>query len=160
MKKYYVYEIVNLMGTVEYVGETMYPKRRWDSHTCNAKKGGGAGKFYNRSDVFMNIVIEFNNRREALDYQYQLQREYCIKTDLDHKFGNKNRLGAKLSDETKLKISLGNIGKIVSEESKQKMSLSKKGKTTWNKGIKQSLEHIQKRAASLKGKKYNKIVKI
>ena len=132
MKKYYVYEIVNLMGTIEYVGETTMPKRRWSNHKCNANSCG-AGKFKNRSDVFMNIVNEFNNRREALDYKYNLQREYSIKTDLDHKFGNKNTLGNKVSDKTKLKISLLNKGKIRTIQSKLNYSLAKKLKNNCNK---------------------------
>jgi predicted GIY-YIG superfamily endonuclease len=82
MKKYYVYEIVNLMGTIEYVGETTMPKRRFYSHTKIApKKGLGAGKFYKRLDVFMNIVSEFDNKKDAFDYQCNLQLEYGIDTD-------------------------------------------------------------------------------
>lgn len=131
MKKWYVYEIVNLMGTVEYVGETMYPKRRWSNHRCNANSTG-AGKFYNRSDIFMNIVMEFDNRRQALDYQYELQKEYGIKTDLDHKFGNKNLFGKKKSEEWKTKISLSNKGKVRSIQAKINYSLAKKIKNNCN----------------------------
>ena len=82
MKKWYVYEIINLMGTVEYVGETTMPKRRFYSHTKIApKKGLGAGKFYNRSDIFMNIVCEFDNRKDAFEYQCDLQYQYGLETD-------------------------------------------------------------------------------
>ena len=132
MKKFYVYEIINLMGTIEYVGETRHPKRRWSNHKCNATNGGGAGKFYNRNDVFMNIVKEFNNRREALDYQYQLQREYKLPTDLDYKIGNKNTFGKKKSDESKLKISKSNKGKIRSIDAKLNYSLAKQLKNNGN----------------------------
>jgi predicted GIY-YIG superfamily endonuclease len=84
MKKYYVYEIINLLGTVEYVGETTMPKRRFYAHTKIPKKiGVGSGRFYNRSDIFMNIVKEFDNKKEAFQYQIQLQKEYGLDTDLD-----------------------------------------------------------------------------
>jgi predicted GIY-YIG superfamily endonuclease len=84
MKKYYVYELVNLLGTIEYVGETATPKRRFYSHTkLPPKKGVGAGRFYNRSDIFMNIVKEFDNKKEAFDYQIELQKEYGLVTDIE-----------------------------------------------------------------------------
>jgi predicted GIY-YIG superfamily endonuclease len=113
MKKWYVYEIVNLMGTVEYVGETTMPKRRFYSHIKIApKKGIGAGKFYKRSDVFMNIVCEFDNRKDAYNYQCELQSEYGIDTDriILKRNGFKNgnnapNLGKKFSIETKQKMS-------------------------------------------------------
>jgi predicted GIY-YIG superfamily endonuclease len=91
MKKYYVYEIVNLMGTIEYVGETTMPKRRLWNHTSNGN-GSGSGRFNNRSDIFMNIVAEFDNRKDAFNYQCKLQYEYGFETDADkrQKFVNPN----------------------------------------------------------------------
>lgn len=82
MKKSYVYEIVNLMGTVEYVGETYRPKYRFKQHT-KTKPSNGSGSFYNRADVFMNIVKEFDTKKEAFDYQCRLQKYYGLKTDYD-----------------------------------------------------------------------------
>ena len=91
MKKHYVYEIVNLMGTVEYVGETINPKNRFQSHKCS-RISNGSGKFYKRSDVFMNIVCEFDNRKDAYDYQCKLQKEYGFKSDRE-KSANAGILG-------------------------------------------------------------------
>ena len=85
MKIWYVYEIVNLMGTVEYVGESINPKRRFYSHKSNSKFSG-TGKFHNRSDVFMNIVKQFNNRVDAYQYQCELQQYYGLLTDWESKF--------------------------------------------------------------------------
>ena len=45
-----------------------------------------------------------------------------------------NKIGKKLSDETKQKLSKAQKGKILSEETKRKMSEAKKGKTPPNKG--------------------------
>ena len=86
MKKWYVYEIVNLMGTIEYVGETMYPKHRWRNHKRKLRSPG-CGRFGNRSDIFMNIVKEFDNKLDAFEYQCELQKEYALKTDVE-RIGN------------------------------------------------------------------------
>ena len=61
--------------------------------------------------------------------------------------------GEKLSEETKQKLRLANLGKKHSEETIRKMS----GKTPWNKGkkgiVKQSKETIQKRIKKTTGQK-------
>lgn len=72
-------------------------------------------------------------------------------------FGNKNMLGKKHSEETKLLISENRKGKIVSLESKKKQSESMKlaykegrmvsyniGKPAWNRGISPSKETLEK----------------
>ena len=75
MKEYFVYELINLLGTIEYVGETQHPKQRFNYHKSNA------GNFTKRQDLIMNIVNVFNTEREAWDYQCKLQNEYGLKTD-------------------------------------------------------------------------------
>lgn len=85
MKIWYVYEIVNLMGTVEYVGESINPKRRFYNHKVNSKTSGN-GRFYKRSDVFLNVVKQFDNRIDAFNYQCELQKEYGLPTDLETKY--------------------------------------------------------------------------
>jgi predicted GIY-YIG superfamily endonuclease len=57
---YYVYELINLVGTVEYVGMTKNAKRRMVSHKCKN------GLFHKRQDIFMNIVKEFNDTKSCL----------------------------------------------------------------------------------------------
>jgi predicted GIY-YIG superfamily endonuclease len=116
MKKYYVYEIRNSLGIVEYVGETANPKERFGRHVwrrpCLTKKGNvsnGVGGFYGRTDVSLNIVKEFDNRKDAFNYQCELQKEYGFKTDSE-KQADKFR-GKVHSDETKLKMSLAKIKK-------------------------------------------------
>ena len=99
MKKYYVYEIVNLMGTVEHVGETTMPKQRWYNHK------GVNGKFYKRADVFMNIINEFDNRKDAYEHQCILQKEYNLITDKEH-FNNFKSSGGKV--QGKINISKTN----------------------------------------------------
>jgi predicted GIY-YIG superfamily endonuclease len=77
---YFVYELINLLGTVEYVGETRDPKRRFRQHV-GSKPGIGTGKFYKRQDLFMNIVSEYATKKEAFDKQCELQTSYGLKTD-------------------------------------------------------------------------------
>jgi hypothetical protein len=74
---YYVYEIVNLLGCVEWVGKTDNPKRRFRQHTCWLPSDKNRnGLFYNRQDVFMNIVKEFEDKKEALRFEFSLQEEW------------------------------------------------------------------------------------
>ena len=75
METHFVYELINLLGTIEYVGETNNPKSRFNHHICRD------GKFPKRHDLIMNIVKEFDTKREAYDYQCELQNEYGLKSD-------------------------------------------------------------------------------
>lgn len=103
----YVYELVNLMGTVEYVGETKNPELRFKQHTKWKPLKPGLGKFYGRTDIIMNVVKEFNNRKEAYDYQCKLQEEYNLLSDENtfvKNFANRHK-GYKHSEEAKLKMS-------------------------------------------------------
>jgi predicted GIY-YIG superfamily endonuclease len=76
MEKRYVYELVNLMGTVEYVGETKQPKKRFCEHVKWSR-----GKFYGRADIIMNIASEFDTKKEAFIHQCELQKQYGLITD-------------------------------------------------------------------------------
>ena len=67
---YYVYEIMNSLGTVEYVGITKnYRLRKW-RHFARPTKHHG--KFYGRMDCLMYKVAEFPNKQEALSYEKEL----------------------------------------------------------------------------------------
>jgi predicted GIY-YIG superfamily endonuclease len=120
MKKWYVYEIINLMGTVEYVGETIRPKQRWAQHKCNSKCNKNDGKFYGRNDVRMNIVAEFNSKKDAFNYQCELQLKYGFETDED-KFKKQRILGGKAAgivNGLRLKLSgeIQKLGKLQSSK--------------------------------------------
>jgi len=110
MKTWKVYELINLMGTVEYVGESTRPETRFREHTMH-KPSNGKGKFYQRYDIFMNIVAEFNTRKEARDFEEILQIEYNLTTDRSryHSLG----------------MTIVNNGKL-----KQNRNLSKAGKAS------------------------------
>ena len=122
MKTHYVYELYNLLGTIEYVGETTTPKHRFTQHK-SSNQSSGNGKFYNRTDISMNIVKEFTNKKDAYSYQCQLQKEYGLITDSEiNSKSKKGIINSKLkSTEIKLKISQTLKGRKHSEERKQKI---------------------------------------
>jgi len=77
MREHYVYELINHYGTVEYVGETIDPKRRMHQH-IKEKPNPGVGTFYGRQDLIMNIVAAFTDRKQAMIYEGTLKNEYNI----------------------------------------------------------------------------------
>jgi len=104
MKKYFVYELINSMGTIEHVGESTRPYERFANHIKHKPhKRSGIGKFYGRQDLILNIVSVFDNKKEAYDYQIKLQNSYGLRNDNDTLGDNPN--------ETKLKMSLAKKGK-------------------------------------------------
>ena len=76
----YIYELFNTKGEIEYVGESINPHKRFINHKANSN-GNGSGKFYNRPDISMRIVAQFENKKEAYQYQIKLQKEYGLETD-------------------------------------------------------------------------------
>jgi predicted GIY-YIG superfamily endonuclease len=133
MKTHYVYELYNLVGTIEYVGETIDTKRRFQNHIKSK-----IGKFYGRTDISINVVKGFDIRKDAYQHQCQLQKQYGLITDSEiHSKANKGKIASNKakphSIETKLKISSTMKSKQVgtklgiknnkpfSEEAKQKM---------------------------------------
>ena len=75
---YCVYEIMNLLGTVEYVGITkQYRVRKWRHF---AKPTKHHGKFYGRMDCLIYKVSEFNTKQEALSYEKELHELHGLVT--------------------------------------------------------------------------------
>jgi predicted GIY-YIG superfamily endonuclease len=75
--KHYVYKIVNSNNEIEYIGETTNTKNRWYNHI------GKNGKFYNRKDISIEIITQFDTKKEAYDYQCELQKNNGFETDLE-----------------------------------------------------------------------------
>jgi predicted GIY-YIG superfamily endonuclease len=97
MKTWKVYEIINSMGTVEWVGETCRSlESRFYEHKKKPQTNNTCGRFYGRSDVSIHLVAEFNNRPEALVLEKQLKLEYRLELN-DFANGKKCR---KLTLET------------------------------------------------------------
>lgn len=106
MKYFYVYELVNLMGGIEYVGSTLYPKKRFYKHIKIKSNGrSGSGKFYGRQDLIMNIVCSYDNKIEARQEEIRLQKIWGFETE-DEKVskavrGEKNSISKLTEDQVK-----------------------------------------------------------
>jgi hypothetical protein len=82
--KSYVYELVNDDGNVEYVGESINPEFRFKRHThYKPHKASNVGKFYGRNDLKLKIIKEFNSKKEAFQYQCELQSKYGFTSDME-----------------------------------------------------------------------------
>jgi predicted GIY-YIG superfamily endonuclease len=76
----YVYEIINFMGSVEYVGQTKNLKLRFWQH--KSKKG----RFKNRQDIIINPIMVFDNFYDAYKKECEMQIFWDIETiDLNHR---------------------------------------------------------------------------
>ena len=77
---YYVYQLIE-NGKVIYIGETMYPKQRLYDHTKRKPKAGH-GKFYGL-DLEIEIIAEFDNKKDAWHRQVIEQKKYGFTTDYE-----------------------------------------------------------------------------
>jgi predicted GIY-YIG superfamily endonuclease len=119
MKNYYVYEIVNLVGSVEYVGSTGNPKQRWYMHKTKPVLGRKIGKFHKRQDVFMNLVSVHATRKEARLEEMRLQKFWGFETEDEKQRGSKNS-NSKLT-ETQVK----KVKKMLEEKIPQRIIAGK-----------------------------------
>jgi hypothetical protein len=78
----YVYELTDQNGKVVYVGESVRPKTRLYEHTRRKPRfRSGYGRFYGRTDLTLEVVAEFNNRKDSFNHQCSLQVQYGLDTD-------------------------------------------------------------------------------
>jgi predicted GIY-YIG superfamily endonuclease len=74
--KFYVYKLVNKFNEIEYIGETKDLRGRYHMHITSSKS-----RFQNRTDLDIEIMCELDNKTEARDMQYELQKQYGFETD-------------------------------------------------------------------------------
>ncbi len=79
-RKKYVYQLVNEQNIIEYIGEAFDPERRFKEHKKNTTKSG-MGKFKGRTDLKLEVIAEFDNTKDAYDYQCGLQKIYFGTSD-------------------------------------------------------------------------------
>jgi predicted GIY-YIG superfamily endonuclease len=80
-RTWFLYELINHYGTVEWVGVTYRPQYRLKQHTKvrpNPLKKCGYGLFFGRTDLIMSIVQAYEVRKEALDAEILLKEEYGL----------------------------------------------------------------------------------
>lgn len=137
LNKIGVYSIKNLINSKQYIGSTTEGfKKRWQRHLYNLKNNQHHSKrlqedFNKYSEgLFEFNIIEYCSLEECL-----IKEEYYINkfNVYQESYGYNtfivpnSPLGTRLSNETKLKMSLARKGIKQSEETKSKISLTKKG---------------------------------
>jgi group I intron endonuclease len=136
-----VYCIKNKINSKEYIGLTTRDlTSRWKQHIQESNKMGSwewntpfgnAIKKYGKDnfDVFVLHLCDSLDELKTKEIEYIENRKSLVKHGgYNLTKGGDGRLGFKLSEETKKKIGLGNLGKVMSPEAKIRCSIAKKGK--------------------------------
>ena len=163
-----IYKITSPNGRI-YIGQAINIERRFKEYK-NIKKSKlqiKLNRSFNKYGIENHIfeIAEQCNKKELNNRERHYQDFYnviskkglnCVLTKSDDRSG-------KLSEETKLKISLANLGKIKSEESRLLMGVKNKGKVASEetrlkmsrnrKGKKLSREHCENISKGQLGKK-------
>lgn len=133
----YIYSITNMLNGHKYIGKTNDVERRWREH----RYGNGGTSILNKAfkkygiDNFLFEIIAqipFNNTDELNDVLNQLEVYYIslyntLKEGYNATAGGEGISFYHHSEETKQKISRGQIGKILSEEHKEKCRIANLG---------------------------------
>lgn len=85
-KIFVVYALINDKNEIEYIGQTSNPKNRIRRHINNKPNLNNTcsfGHFYKRTDIKMEILASFNNRKEAKKYEETLQKQYGFLTEYE-----------------------------------------------------------------------------
>ena len=155
-----IYKITNPKGKV-YIGQSVNPNQRLKHYKrldCKEqpKIYNSLKKYGIESHTFE--VIHFCTIQELNDFERYYQELYnVIKNGLNCRLTITNDRSGFFSDETKLKMSIAQKGRVVSEKSKLKMSNARKGTRTglenpfFNKN--HTLETKQKISLKLKSKR-------
>ena len=96
--KQYVYLLRDGNGNVVDVGESKSPKDRLYSKT-KRKPGPGHGKFYGRTDITLEVLKGYDDRKEARQEEKRLQKLYNLTRYEDKAFREVNLKARKLTRE-------------------------------------------------------------
>ena len=181
-----IYIVTNLVNAKQYVGITKSLKRRWKEHKSmngSSKALHAAIKKYGKSnfafthvaDAFDGEAAELLERMFIIEHNTKFPHGYNLTaggqgtTDVgaetkakmrNAKLGKKmadaskqklsaSKMGIPMHPETKQKLLQANLGHKASEETIKKMSLAKKGKPPNSAGKPRSQETIEKQRASI-----------
>lgn len=121
---YYVYELINLMGGVDYVGHSDNPNGRFIQHTQRKPQGRSIGKFYGRQDLLVNIVSAHPTRTEAKREEMRLQKFWGFKTEDEKNRSNQKNL--KLTEDKVKEIKVLLQQEIPQREIAKRFGISKR----------------------------------
>ena len=164
-----VYCIKNIINNKEYIGLTTRTlEERWKQHIRESNKEGSwewntplgnAIKKYGKDSFEVFVLEECSSETEMKQKEIQLIKEkksLASETGYNLTLGGDGRLGYKLSEETKQKISQGNLGKVMSLNAREKMSVAAKkrsvGKLSPMDGKKHTDDALKKISESSKGR--------
>ena len=127
-----VYQIRNIINGHRYIGSSVNIKKRFANHKqslmgCIHKNDHLQNAFYKYGmENFSFEILLFTDNGNHLFYEQMLinylKPEYNISPNVSAPM-----LGRKQTESAKIKISIGNKGKIISAETREKISLSQKG---------------------------------
>lgn len=151
-----IYEIRNQLDNRVYVGQAVNIRKRWHIHLHYLNCGTHCNRFLQRSwekhgfKSFKFTIIEKVLNLDELDTREQYHMDLLRSCDRDSGFNlapaSKSNLGVKYSEESKLKMSKAQKGKIITPEARTKISATLMGR-------KASPDTIEKRRLKLIGKK-------
>lgn len=131
---FYLYKITNKLNNKVYIGQTINPNARWSRHKSKEKTKRNhhlycAIRKYGVDNFFFEIIaqaksLEDIDEAEIISIKQNNSFDRNFGYNISHG-GNGKRI---ISESTKKKLSLLNIGKKASDETKKKMSNSMLGK--------------------------------
>lgn len=124
----FIYKIINNVNNKIYIGQTWQPlKKRFAVHLSSSGciKLSNAINKYGKSNFTIHMILVTNTQSIA-DYweNFFIQKFDSINIGYNIKTGGSH---GKMSEESKIKISLSHLGKKLSEETKKKLSIAKIG---------------------------------
>jgi group I intron endonuclease len=155
-KYYFIYMIKNLINKKSYVGFHATNKEYWEDDYYGSSELLDKAILKYGMDNFIMGIIEYINPEEWQEKEKYWIRE--MKTHTKYKKGynqtegGDGTLGLKMSNDSKIRISLSKMGNIISDKIKEKISEKLKGRKSWNKNIKCSDETKQKISKSNTGR--------
>lgn len=169
-KMIYIYMIVNTINKKVYIGSSNNISRRFTKHKYQLNKSihpnehlqNAWNKYGSDSFKFRILAVCPNNERNNCE---QMFMDLYNAQNRNYGYNIKNADGHSQSEETKLKLSEINKGKVVSEKTKKKLSNLNSGKNNHNYGKNLSDETKKKMSESKiaennpNWKKYARIVK-
>ena len=156
-----IYKIENLANGKIYIGQAINIENRWKGHKKELKNNKHCNKHlqnawnkYGKENFNFEIIEECEEDKLTEREQYWIDFYGGLNSSNNYNKRNASPKGH-LSEESKLKVSRANKGKVLGplkEETKQKISKALKGRHAHNKGIPITEETRKKISEANKGK--------
>ena len=153
-----IYKIENLITGDFYIGQSVRLSHRKSTHFMELKRNRHSNKYlqrifnkYGYKNILFKILL-YCEEPELVRYEQALVDRLNPKYNLCKECVS-NKLGLKLSEETKQKISFSLMGHPILETTKEKIRMASSGKFMQNKGRKFTEEHKYNISKSLTGRK-------